>query len=141
MPKIKTQAAVMRQKYELNKRDILTMTFTSEEAYATLQFNTAIAWIRANIWPDEDLVSAMIEQKAFWLWWVNQWNIRDDEFLTDHIEYALYKGCNEFLPTDELKQEWLLTHDVRNIQIQATDSVMQAAYETMISTAIKTQVK
>lgn len=129
----------MATKYVLNKQLILERGFISPEAYNVLQWNTAIAWLRVNVWNDEDLITAIITQPDFWAWWENQWNLRDEQFLTDHIEYVLYQGCSEFLTEDEFKQEWLLTHEVRNIEMLPAKEVMRKAYNDVINKAMKQQ--
>lgn len=141
MHKLKSHAEVMQTKFILNKSLILDKTFTSEEAYHTLQWNTAIAWIRAVVWNDEDIVSALTNQPDFWKWWVNQWNLRDEQFLTDHIEYVLYVGCSNILDDEQFKQEWLLTHMVKKIEVMPHSEIMQRAYADVVGKAFKNRAK
>lgn len=141
MPKVRSHASVMHTKFVLNKQIILQKCFMSEEAYNITQWNTAIAWIRTTVWNDEDLVSAIIGQPEFWKWWENQWNLRDEQFLTDHIEYVLYIGCSDILDDEQFKTEWLLTHTAKNITVMPAPEVMRLAFEKVIDKAIKSQAK
>lgn len=132
---------VMAKKYAQNKAEILAATHISEEAYNTLQFNNAIAWIRKAIWNDEEVVSAIINQPMFWPWWANQWNMRDDEFLHNHLELVLYVGVSSYMTAEELRSEWLLTHDVRNIELLPSPIWAKAAYDKVMNNFIKTSAK
>ena len=141
MSKTKSNVQIMHTKFALNKQMILERMFMSEEAYNVLQWNTAIAWVRENVWNDEDMVSAVITQPDFWTWWENQWNLCDEQFLIDHIEYVLYVGCSDILDDEQFKTEWLLTHSVKNIEVMPHSAIMQRAYSNVLSKAFKTQTK
>ena len=131
--------AVMQRKYLQNKADILEAIGLSEEAYHVLQFNTAIAWIRKEIWNDEDVVSYVTNQPLFWAWWVNQWNMREDAFLSDHLLLHLFAGVSTILNRADLRLEWELLHHLNNINIKASPLWATKAFENFVNNLIKHQ--
>lgn len=129
---------VMSRKYAANKELILNECHISTEAYNVHMYNVAIAWIRANIWNDADMVDALTEQKAFWQWWINQWNMREDAMIHDYLEYII--SDDDW--SDLLNKVWHDTHHVRSINVQVNQPEwLQQAYNQIISTAFKTLQK
>ncbi len=104
---------MIKQKYVLNKAWILSCTFTSEEAYHSMQFNTAIAWLRYAVIADEDVVNKILAHPLFKPWWINQWNIRDEDWLCEWMQFVVADGHEEML-----KEVWLRSHEVQNIKMQ-----------------------
>lgn len=126
MDKQLTKRGTMSAKYNSNKRIILDSTFTSEDAYSILQFNTAIEWIRYNVLNDEDVVNRILAHPDFKNWWLNQWNIREDAFIHDQLDYIL--SNLDF--ASYLKAEWLKVHQYDRIRVKPS-SIIEAVLKSV----------
>jgi hypothetical protein len=105
-----SQALIMRTKYRLNKQQILESCEMNDDEYCNLQFEKAVEWIKYRILDDEEVISAITSKEMFWTWWINQWNLRNDEFVTDNIYYIIAGEHARFL-----KDVWLHVHQVDRI--------------------------
>jgi hypothetical protein len=126
---------VMSRKYAANKALLLTECNVSLDAYNIYMYNQAIAWIRSNIWNDDAMVDALTEQALFWAWWINQWNMREDAFIHECLEYII--SGDDF--SDILHHGWVGIHVVTNINVQINQPEwLQDAYNNIISQTFKT---
>lgn len=126
---------VMSRKYAANKAMLLVECNISQDAYNVHLYNQAIAWIRANVWNDDVMVDALTEQKEFWAWWINQWNMREDAFIHEYLEYII--SDDNF--SDILHHAWVSIHVVANINVELSQpDWLQEAYSSIISNAFKT---
>lgn len=125
---------VMARKYQANKAILLQECHVSEDAYNLTIFNSAIAWIRANVWDDNDMVDALTNQPEFWAWWVNQWNMREDALIHEYLEYII----SEDDWSDLLYPAWVNIHkvDCINLLVKQPDWI-QDAYSKIIHQSIK----
>lgn len=105
-----SQALIMRTKHRLNKQQILESCAMSDDEYCNLQFECAVEWIKYRVLDDEEVISAITSKETFWTWWINQWNLRNDEFVIDNIQYILAGNHERFL-----KDVWLHVHQVDRI--------------------------
>jgi hypothetical protein len=126
---------VMSRKYAANKALLLVECNISADAYNVHVYNQAIAWIRANIWNCDDMVDALTEQPMFWAWWINQWNMREDAYIHEYLEYII--SGDDF--SDILHHGWVGIHNVNaiNVNIQQPEW-LQDAYNNIISQTFKT---
>lgn len=83
-----------------------------------------IDWIRKYFGDDQSVVDVFTKNAEFWVWWVNQWEIRDREFIRvtgiDLIAEPL-EGKVWYVAF----QEYLEVHDVSRLSIIPNRFVLQ----------------
>lgn len=126
MKATKSHVHVMRSKYEQNAKLILECTGVHDQDYNSMQFDYASDYIRHKVLNDDDVVSKITSQQEFWIWWVNQWNIREDAFITNYLEFVLAGGFESFL-----NPEWQKLHDVANIKALLPEPVLKRAVQAI----------
>lgn len=64
------------------EQQVIDLLQYSQQQYATLQFETAYAYLYHHIGTSDALtVSAFTGSKLFWAWWRKQWSLRDEQYL------------------------------------------------------------
>jgi hypothetical protein len=118
--KTKSQAMVMKTKYELNKEQIMENIGVDSVQYNVFMNDVAMQWVRSRILNDEDVLNKITEQPDFWMWWINQWNLREDAFLRLYSYFTVPGGFEKFL-----HPEWLKIHDISNINVLIPEVVLK----------------
>lgn len=85
---------------------ITIATNLAQEDYYIIQFNAGMRYLHhyvrhGNAEVRSRQISEISKTAIYWMWWVNQWNLRDAEFLR---QYALDEAMASRL-TDELRNE------------------------------------
>lgn len=125
-----TSSAIMNRKFSANKSLIIEATGIPLGMYNRHVYDAARAWIMLMIWNDEELVQRMTEQPEFWAWWVNQWNQREDQFVTGYVEFFISSdNFSTFLST-----QWLKIHEVEALKMEAPKEVIQNAIKALRGT-------
>lgn len=84
-----TQTAITKGKYKANKQLILECCGITEDAYNSIVYECGITWVANHVWNSEEVITHVTAQEYYWHWFINQWNMREDEFLCDHTLYVM----------------------------------------------------
>lgn len=85
--------------------------------YEAILINHALRWIASQFGHDYKTQEVVASSPLFWLWWRNQWSLRDDKFV---YETSLHKLQYPITSTDKelLMELYLDTHSVADLNIQ-----------------------
>lgn len=65
--------------------------------YSTMVFEYSNQWMKRYFFNDEIMIKALEKSPMFWAWWKNQWQIRDEQFITmcslNQIDEVLEGTC------------------------------------------------
>ncbi len=116
---------VLNKKYAQNKEYILAILEITEGDYHELQFETAERWIRASLWNADDIVSYLSSLPEFWAWFINLWNIRDDQFIHDQLDAII----NPKVPVELLKGLYKCINNEKEIKGILPDNILRLLFK------------
>lgn len=73
-----THISTQRELFARNKKEVQKRLGITELQYGNFQYNCGIGYLRHNMQLDEWGINALIRQRIFWQWWINEWNLRDE---------------------------------------------------------------
>lgn len=128
-----------------NRQIICELLNITDEEYMNYVLDKAEVWLTMYLGDDEWSKTRVMETKSFWLWWENQWNIRNNQLLNSL--YELMYNCGEDIRHirdyryDFKKQALVLemfnnVHSIQNLNIKPNRMVMDETYAKMIGRAI-----
>lgn len=88
----------------------------TEQGYSLMIEYAGYAWLDRYFATNTELKNVFVTSKNFWQWWVNQWDLRDAEFLKE----TSLRFINEELDGDELQLAlgfFVEKHCVKNLSI------------------------
>ena len=83
--------AQVRGQYAYNRKQVLYLTGMSDAMVSQFQFDTGLQWLTQYCIHEDDMLRWLLSQPLIWKWWLNEWNRRDDEFLS--LLYSYYENC------------------------------------------------
>jgi hypothetical protein len=128
-----TRTLITKRVYADNKIIIMKQMDMDEQIYNQQVYDTAVAWIKHHVWNDDEMVRCLTEQKEFWTWWLNQWNIRDAEFVYEFVQYLVSE--QDF--SQYLRDMWNFTHRADRINITLQPAWSDEQYGRIINKAFK----
>jgi hypothetical protein len=112
---------------------VMAATGTSHEEYCNAQFEGAYKYLNHFIGGDNAGINILTKSTCFWLWWRNQWAIREQDFLMN--------DCTVINSTDALKRIWKSLHKAHNISAVPGKMVFDESYALMIAELFKENQK
>lgn len=116
----------IEQQRKLNKRNkqlVQQLLAWDDLQYGTFQYNCGIEYLRWSLQLDEYWIDALIRVEAFWKWWINAWNLREQRMFIPHA-----KSYNN---TERLKL-YKQIHTYRFIDSHPSKKALEEAYSIMI---------
>lgn len=95
-----------------------------------LQVDFAKIYLNEVMGCDQWMTDQICHSSVFWKWWVNQWNMRDEEFTL-----AL---SNNYHTNKELYTSY---HNPLNLEVYPHTVVLRQAYESMMHDLVKSEVR
>lgn len=101
----------------MNNKDYIQKALgISADEYVIAVEQGGYQWINRYFHGDEDMTRLVSTCGMFWKWWINQWEIRDEQFVQstgiDVLDMALDGRYWQVA-----FEEWLELHDVMKLQI------------------------
>jgi hypothetical protein len=87
---------------------IRKLGFTHLE-YCEMVEHSGYVWLDKYFFHSPEIIQASSYSQLFWKWWVNEWNIRDDQFIR-HVRF-----CH---PEVEQLSFYLDIHSIRKLEIR-----------------------
>lgn len=116
---------ILNRKFAITKTHIIIATGVELEEYNSLVFNTGIEWLVKWSLNNDGVVSKLSNNSGFWRWWLNQWNLVDDNFHWEHLDYMLEGD----LHANYLKPLWLAAHDINKVVAYPSEAVLRVKEE------------
>lgn len=66
-----------------------------------------------------------MQMPDFWNWFINKWNIRDDEYFHHHFDAIV----NPSTPVDGLRKRWHLAHQAQKVRGILPDEVLKRLFK------------
>ena len=92
------------------KNIIIKSIGITEMRYCTMVMEAGYSWLRSNFGKDASIVNNIAKMRLFWLWWNNQWEIRDAEY----VRITSISLINEVLCGDVKSIATELYNDIHN---------------------------
>jgi hypothetical protein len=108
---------------------VMAATGTTHDEYCQAQFEGAYKYLHYFIPGDEQGIDILVKSKTFWVWWRNQWAIREEDFLMN--------DCTVIKNSAALKRIWLSLHKPHNITAVPGKIVFEESYALMIADLLK----
>lgn len=107
-----------------NKKHIQKALGITADEYSIAVEQAGYEWIDRYFHDDAEATRIIAGCEMFWKWWVNQWDIRDKEFvritsidiIDERLEGKYWQAASE---------EWLDIHRVKNLQIRPNKWVIK----------------
>lgn len=112
---------------------IMALTNISAEAYSQQVFECAEAFLMSYYGQDEEVCSLLMKTPAFWQWWSEQFDQRDEAFCLTHAFTDA--------PYHIMFILWVEHHSVQNMVAFPGQHVIEAAMTQVWSSAWKVQHK
>lgn len=125
----KTQA--QKTQFASNRELICSALGWTLEEHGWFQYRRGIAYLRDYLRNDEFMVNQLIRSRAFWQWWINQWNLRDQ-----HYFLPIPTGRN----LAEMRRDYSFLHSITYLNVHPSKAVLEDSYAKMIDEVHKTQV-
>lgn len=70
---------------------VLSLLHWDEFKYGQFQYDQGLQYLKDNLLGGDDTwVDELSRSKIFWKWWINQWNMRDQQFITNGVSDNLH---------------------------------------------------
>lgn len=96
------QAAIAR-----NQARVIDLLHWNPALYAMLVYNAGLQYLVAYIGNNEAAIDQLTARAEFWNWWKNQWNIRDEVFITE------WDGLEDSIPCRDLESIYKGLHNAQ----------------------------
>lgn len=114
-----------------NKKHIQRALGITNDDFVIAVEQAGYQWIDRYFHNDDDAVKLIASCKMFWKWWVNEWDIRDSEFIRitsiDLIDTPLEGKCWQIA-----FEEWIDLHEVKKLHIVPNRWVIQELSRMMV---------
>lgn len=115
----------MANKYKLNRNRIQRMLRLSDIEYCTLQMNVGERYL--DVFCLGGMSKKRLEySRAFWQWWINQWNIVDDYLLKEN-ETEHHLALHNQGKYAEMHLTYLQTEDRSSVKIYPSVELVRLA--------------
>lgn len=117
------------------KQQVQSLLQWDDLQYGQFQYDQGLLYLQHNMLGGDDTwLSELSRSPIFWQWWVNQWNIRDKQFLKDVWPVT---GGHHNLMVDQYEG----LHDHLNLDCKPHKAVMQKTYAAMMGKFIDQTIK
>ena len=72
-----------KEEIKLGSKTLRMYLETSEETHNEVMYDTALEWLNRHYGKLPALVAELERSKVFWLWWSEQWHLRNYELLRE----------------------------------------------------------
>ncbi len=125
-----------RQKTAQNIELILIALDWTDVEYCEFQMQRGEEFLQHKLGKDHYSIPWMTRSKAFWQWWKNQWNLRDDVFFEDSQFMEFIPDTNLEEPLyyffDRVHLAYRAHHSVARLQIIPSNAVLADSWNLMI---------
>jgi hypothetical protein len=122
-----SHVAKMRAVAQTNKEAVLGLLGWDELQYCEFQEQQGREYLETVVCPDGYGAKELGDSRIFWRWWINQWNRRDDDFLTCYnISRDMYGDLEVYL--DLHSPEFLQGQFPHKVVFEASYCVMMGNF-------------
>jgi hypothetical protein len=140
-----THIATRRKIAAANKAKVIELLYWNEMQYCTFQYECGLAYLRHYITHDQWGQDMLQRSKMFWAWWLNQWAMRDNDFVCQFTEGMAVNDdgvLQGWLSPGNLRIFYRYAHDPATLasDIYPNRVVLDESYNQMIASLIKDEV-
>ena len=119
-------------KPDTSKDLIMSITGMTAEAYELHKTDTAVDYLNDVLEFDQWGRTQLIQSSHFWLWWNNQWALRNEKLVHDFaLDQLSTKEVAEY--REVVAQTYLDTHQIATLNIYPNRVVMEGTFNKMVS--------
>jgi hypothetical protein len=122
-----THIETIRRAHAAVKLQVLNLLGWDDLRYGLFQEEQGKAYLKAIFGEGIPLVDDLPNHRAFWMWWVNHWTKRDQEFLE----------MSGLLFAHELEEYYRELHTPDSLVFFPHSIILEATYEAMVHKLIK----
>ncbi|QNK63974.1 hypothetical protein H7F33_05635 [Pedobacter sp. PAMC26386] len=116
---------------EANKQQVCKLLGWTIADYTHYQQEKGLTYLRDVICGDLWSVNNVAKTPLFWRWWINHWNARDTEFITDASDW----------PASWLRRKYDDLNEVEGFKFWPHKIIMEQSYAIMIEEVNTTAVR
>ncbi|TAN15158.1 MAG: hypothetical protein EPN37_10300 [Chitinophagaceae bacterium] len=113
---------ILKAQHITDRQRILELLTWDELQYGEFQMKMGEAWLRHYLGNDAYGIEYLVKDRMFWKWWINQWNHRDESFLTYAASLTYSARINKY--------EYL--HSPKLLHARPHSCVLEESYARMI---------
>lgn len=114
-----THIQQQRALFDSNRKSVLQILKWSEARYWDFVFDQADAWLNYRLDAPDDFIKALKKIPAFWSFWINMWNLRDEQTFLPKYQVNVH-----VTPEDFYKQ----IHDHERVSSLPSKGLLEEAY-------------
>ncbi len=93
----------------------------SPEQYANITYEYGLRYLRETLDISEENIRFLEDQKLFWAWWKNEWNLRNEREFLPKVETA-----------DHKRALYLEIHNPANLTCEIPSVILSESYTELI---------